>query len=568
MKHRLGWVIVVMAVAVAPALAARNGNIRGTVRDARGVAQMGATVEIISQAPAADLFFYTDRKGRFEATDLVPGKYQIKASAASFLPTLRENVGLRPGAELVVNLTLNTLFEALQMMPVRSRTAEDQDDWKWTLRSMANRPILRVMDGDPLVVVSAKEGQNDRALKARVEFVAGAKNSGMGSSDQQATTFALDTSLFSSDTLRLNGNVGRAFDAPAVLRLSYAHQFANGERPELAVTARRFYIGTAGNDHAALDAFGVALSNQTRLTDFAELEYGGEYQTIQFLGRAAAFRPHGTLDVHLSPNTVFEYRYATSLPSTRLEKGFDSAPADLSESGPRVSMTALGAQLENAHHQEISISQRIGASSFQLAGFSDRIRNLALIGLGDDPNDDASGALLADPYSQSFSYFGNGLSTGGVRAVAERNFSALLKGTLDVAYGGTLALDGSQPVVLGRMAPEFAHRRQVAVATKLAGRVPKTRTSWLASYKWNSGSRVLTPVDEFNGSAGEADPYLNVFIRQPLPAPGFLPGQMEALVDLRNLLAQGYVPVLGQDGHTLYLVQSARSIRGGLAFNF
>jgi hypothetical protein len=220
MKHRLGWVIVVMAVAVAPAFAARNGNIRGTVRDARGVAQMGATVEIISQAPAADLFFYTDRKGRFEATDLVPGKYQIKASAASFLPTLRENVGLRPGAELVVNLTLNTLFEALQMMPVRSRTAEDQDDWKWTLRSMANRPILRVMDGDPLVVVSAKEGQNDRALKARVEFVAGAKNSGMGSSDQQATTFALDTSLFSSDTLRLNGNVGRAFDAPAVLRLS------------------------------------------------------------------------------------------------------------------------------------------------------------------------------------------------------------------------------------------------------------------------------------------------------------------------------------------------------------
>jgi hypothetical protein len=43
---------------------------------------------------------------------------------------------------------------------------------------------------------------------------------------------------------------------------------------------------------------------------------------------------------------------------------------------------------------------------------------------------------------------------------------------------------------------------------------------------------------------------------------------MEALLDLRNLLAQGYIPVLGQDGQTLYLVQSARSIRGGLAFTF
>ena len=44
--------------------------------------------------------------------------------------------------------------------------------------------------------------------------------------------------------------------------------------------------------------------------------------------------------------------------------------------------------------------------------------------------------------------------------------------------------------------------------------------------------------------------------------------KMEALVDVRNLMAQGYVPVVGQDGQTIYLVQSARSIRGGVAFSF
>jgi hypothetical protein len=43
---------------------------------------------------------------------------------------------------------------------------------------------------------------------------------------------------------------------------------------------------------------------------------------------------------------------------------------------------------------------------------------------------------------------------------------------------------------------------------------------------------------------------------------------MDALIDLRNLLAQGYVPVMGQDGRTVYLVQSARAIRGGVAFTF
>jgi hypothetical protein len=43
---------------------------------------------------------------------------------------------------------------------------------------------------------------------------------------------------------------------------------------------------------------------------------------------------------------------------------------------------------------------------------------------------------------------------------------------------------------------------------------------------------------------------------------------MEALIDIRNLLAQGYVPVVGNDGQTVYLVDSARSVRGGIAFTF
>jgi len=43
---------------------------------------------------------------------------------------------------------------------------------------------------------------------------------------------------------------------------------------------------------------------------------------------------------------------------------------------------------------------------------------------------------------------------------------------------------------------------------------------------------------------------------------------MDAMIDIRNLLAQGYVPLMGSDGRTVYLVQAARSVRGGLAFTF
>ena len=80
--------------------------------------------------------------------------------------------------------------------------------------------------------------------------------------------------------------------------------------------------------------------------------------------------------------------------------------------------------------------------------------------------------------------------------------------------------------------------------------------------------RSLTPVDWFNASPGQADPYFNFFIRQPSPGTGFIPGHIEALIDIRNLLAQGYVPVVGADGRTVYLVQSARAVRGGITFSF
>ena len=567
MKPRLGWALL-LVVAVSP-LWARVGIISGTVRDSRGVPQLGAAIAVFAPSTSAPVMVYTDSRGRYSAPDLAPGRYQVKASAASFLPTLRQNVVLRSGATVVVNLTLNTLFEAIEMLPLKSRTVSSDDDWKWTLRSMADRPILRVLDGSPVMVVSRAAGEGDHALKAQVAFLAGSPGDGLGTSDDRATQFSVQSSIFSAGTLDVNGGMGSTFGSPAVLHVSYSHQLSSGEKPQISVTARRFRIETAGSNNSELDALSVSASDLVRLTDFAELDYGTEYQTIQFLGRAAAFRPYGTLDVHVSPNTVVEYRYASALPDSRLERGFDSAPADLSESGPRMSMAGNAARLESGHHQEVSISERAGKNAFQLAGFTDRLENAALIGVGDDAADDASGRFLADPYSQTFTYFGGGLSTGGVRAVAQRKISSALTGTLDLSYGGVLALAENQSLAaISGAPPEFAHARRAALSAKLAGKVACTRTSWIASYKWTSGPGALTQVDAFNASAGQAEPYLSFFIRQPLPAPGFIPGQVEALVDIRNLLAQGYVPVIGQDGHTLYLVQAARSVRGGLAFNF
>jgi hypothetical protein len=199
-----------------------------------------------------------------------------------------------------------------------------------------------------------------------------------------------------------------------------------------------------------------------------------------------------------------------------------------------------------------------------LAYFRDRIKDPALLGVGDIAVD--TGDVLPDVYSGTFSYNGGALDSQGVRFVFQRKLSPALTGTLDYAYGGVLDLE--QPgIEWDAIQGKLRHAWRHSAAIKLNGTVPRWKTEWIVSYRWTSGG-ALTPVDLFNASAGQTDGFFNLFVRQPMPRVRFVPGRMEALIDLRNLLAQGYVPVVAPDGSTVYLVQSARSVRGGVAFTF
>jgi Carboxypeptidase regulatory-like domain len=560
MLRRLGFAVVA-AVLVLPAFAAgRPGSISGYVRSTSGVPQMGAMVDVLGTS-FQSVRLFTDENGHFSTAGLLPGLYTIRVSAPSFLPSLREGISLRAGSRVVVNLTLSTLFDALDISPGRAGT--DDDGWKWVLRSATNRPILRIVNnGSTGKVTQAKAF--DGPLTGSIAFVAGSASAGYGSSSDVSTAFKLEKSLFSTGTMGLSGNLGYSSSDPMVLRLSYAHQLANGNEPQVAFTMRRLAAPEGSLRNADLEALSLMTSDQMALGNALELRFGSELQTIQFMGRVSALQPFGSADLHLSPHTVVEYAYATSEPTNRDEKGFDSAPADLSESGPRLSIAQFSPALEHAHHQEISISQRAGRTSVQLAAYFDRITDPALTGVGSISAE--TGNILPDVYSGTFTYRGADLDTNGMRIIVARTISPALTATLDYAYGGALVLDDPQ-AQLDDIRDEMAVRKRQSVAGKFSGNLPKSKTRWIASYRWTDGD-ALTPVDLFNASPGQCDPYLSIFIRQPIPGVGFLPAHVDAMLDIRNLLAEGYVPVLGQDGRTVYLVQSARVVRGGLAFTF
>ena len=229
--------------------AERPGEISGYVRDAAGIPQMGAVVEIVGTA-ARTLTVFTDGTGFYSATDLLPGLYTVKVSVASFLPAWRDKVGLHPGTNTHLNVTLNTLLNGMRVGPLRGNS--DDDDWKWTLRSVANRPVLRVFD-DP----SSGDKQGPE-LKGSLSFLAGSAAEGYGSGSEMSTGFSIERSIFSVDRVGLKGNVGYGDGVPAaVLRANYSHSLPDGSGPSMGIAIRRFAPSDPNLHNASLQAMAL-----------------------------------------------------------------------------------------------------------------------------------------------------------------------------------------------------------------------------------------------------------------------------------------------------------------------
>src|SRR5438067_11988324 len=117
MNPKPAWISMVLLGVLSAALpayaASRPGKISGTVHDSAGVPQMGAAIEVHSAGLTTALLTFTDAHGRYSVKELPVGRYQVKVSQTSCLPTLRENVSLRWAAEVIVIPTLSTIFEAL-----------------------------------------------------------------------------------------------------------------------------------------------------------------------------------------------------------------------------------------------------------------------------------------------------------------------------------------------------------------------------------------------------------------------------------------------------------------------
>jgi hypothetical protein len=125
----------------------------------------------------------------------------------------------------------------------------------------------------------------------------------------------------------------------------------------------------------------------------------------------------------------------------------------------------------------------------------------------------------------------------------------------------TMSLDTESGII------DLKERSHNIASVNFSARVPKSGTTLFTGYGWTDRGAVLPP-HVFTTQNSYVSPGLNLMLKQPLPQFFGMPGRLLITADIRNLLAQGYVPVSTPDGQQVMLVQAPRSLRGGLNFIF
>ena len=534
------------------------------VRDRRGMPQMDALVQLLRADASIVAVAHTDAHGNFQMEDLLPGVYQIKVSEESFLPSLRQNLHVLARHKTMANVTLSTLFEAVQWLPAERRTpGEPEDEWKWTLRSETNRPILRFSDEGPVLV---SEGRGPAQSRARVTTSGGSRSFGDGGL-RHGVEYEGTSANGAHTLLRTSLNVTDGLQASYLA--AYEEDLGGGRIVRTVAAYTDLPDLTAGaNGAGRYQAATLRTAETSELSPVLRTEIGNELLAMTTTGVNASTRiashPFGSITLH-GDTASLSYRIATS------RNAQDAiALADEETLLPTVTQRAGSSTLEHGLHQEIRLRHKAErGASWQLSAFRDRVDHPLVQGSGAVSDAEAgSGDLLIDPVSAIFRTAANSFTGSGFAGELRLPLGHSLAISTAVAAGPALASTerADAPVrTVEQSLNALRPRLSPTVTLGAEGTVEPTHTYWRTSYRWQP-SDTVTAVNSYSARSGDA--YLNVFLRQPIRVGRVLPGGLQAVIDVRNLVAQGYTPFVTPDGSTLFFAQADRSVEGGIAFTF
>ena len=565
------------------------GAITGFVTDAGGVPQMGAAVFLFNRQERQFERALTDERGVFKFVGLSPDLYSVKVTLAAFVPALKKGIQVQPGMASILNVNLNTLFSSIQFAyPPIDSSSLMSDEWKWVLRSAgATRPVLR-FNGDALARTSSTPHPHTAVFSDtrgvfKVSAGEGSLASGVANEADLGTAFALATSLYGNNMLQVSGNVGYGSQTgvpTAAFRTSYSRILGGGS-PEVSVTMRQLYLpgrlGAAlGGNEAALPmlrTMSASFDDRSQLTDELSVQYGFTLNSISFLDHLNYASPYARLMYSLGDAGDLEFAYTAG--DARPDLAGKASDLDMQQQlntlgmFPRISLREGRPKIQRGENFELTYSRKVGSRTYQGSAYRENVSNAALAMVAPDGMY-AGGDILPDLFTGTSTFNAGNYGSIGYSAAVTQSLGSHVTAMLMYETMGALTVDNRE-IVSG--SPDelrsmiHAGRRRAATA-RVTAISPWTGTHVIASYQMAPEHRWISPGHLYSTGTVHPMPGLNLYLRQPIPRIPLLPWRMEATADLRNLLAQGYVPVGISGGQRMLLLETPRSFRGGLSFIF
>lgn len=555
-------------------LRAATGTLLGEVRNAAGIAQMGAAVLLYDRYDNLVQRALSTQDGKFAFASLAPDSYTLRVTLASFFPALRR-ITVLAGSESLLRVSLAAVLSSIDVAPgAPNKATLMSDEWKWVLRSsQSTRPVLRLVPITPVTKDSATLFTDTTGLV----HLSGGDGNPLSNGMQQSmgTAFAVETSMTGGTKVRFSGNLGYGPESglpSAGFRTSYQRERQGTPGPQVSLTVRQAYfpaaIGANGQNAPVLRAASLSSIDAIEILDGLRLEYGSSLDSIMLYGRMTYVSPFARATYNLGNGGMMRVAFSSGFAPTDLITREPEGQANLNGDltalalAPRISRRDDSAAVERTKNYEASYQVVDGTRKFSATAFREVVANAAYL-LSGDIALAGSANLLPDLNSRGTVLNAGNYQRSGLSAALSETIGGHIEVAVEGGQAGALVADS--PVTGKHLRANIRVTPRPWVTARVQASMPLTGTRIGASYGWTD-FRALMPTHQSLTGHSIQQVGWNFSGRQPLP--GMRGMRMELIAELRNLLAQGYLNFNAPDGRRAVLTNAPRQVRGGVSFIF
>ena len=566
LQVRFAAVVLLAMWSVSMCMAAEHGEgLSGTVRDEHGVPQMGAVVELIGTGRGGARTALTGLDGTYLFHDLLAGTYRLRASASFSRPVTTRGVRVGAGVQTVVNLTLANIYSAGTLLPVERREPnEASDDWMWTMRSAASRPLLRLAGG-----VSAGQVEGGSAGRGKT-FVGLGVGAGAGGFGLAGASQMVVTGFRSADGTREATGVARygSAGAPVSVRVADERRSSAWSSLSTAVSFESDPTIRSLNGASGWRSLRIASAETATFGDTAAMEVGNLLASDPSQRGMPASCPFGRVRVFLPGTWTVQYAMATDR-SVQQAEDAGNAKAALRDG----TMGGRGgvSRIERGRHQAVALTREGKTHTMAVSYYRDTLERTPVLGVGMGTG--LPGALqglalvkgaLVDDANGTFRAEGAGYTTQGWHIVVSQQVMLGTGVELQVANGAALGFVDAAPLLLPGGPARLRVAHGVTAGVAVHSRVRRTGTMLQAAYQWQP-ERIVTPIDAFDAVGTPA--YFGFTVQQRIPV-RFVPRGAVMRISGSNVLRQGLRTVVSGNQSVATLAQELPTLRAGVSFTF